>query len=736
MRDPLRGVSVRFKLPLAFLGVCLLAFGVGGYLVSTSARGALEGEILSHLKVRSRFHATMLEGELRALQRRAHDFASDGFIRTHFGQLEGARSRLREHLRANKLPLEPAFRNLALVGRERREVFLAEPSGDEWAREVPERVHAQRDWFSGSLATDERGRAPTLVIATPVASLAGDRVLGSLVVQIDVATWIERALASSARSPKPGVAEKIEPELTLRVKDRGGNTLEIPPSWVAGREDIHAGPLRVSPSAPEPPAANIGMGGVLSQHFPISLNGWSLESELRRSDALAAVSGLQARFLFVGLILATVTCLVLLLPMRFLARPIRQLHDAALRIRKGDFGARVPVESSDEIGELSHSFNLMAAAVEQQTEELRAAAASLEQGKNELAIERDRLRAVIHSMRDALIVIDADGKPEVWNAAAEPLVSSVVGGQPDLDAHRMCTHRNGAAADSNGAASACRACLFDPGAPPRSCLIDSGSLSFEVQSTRLGSNAGGRAGRVLVARDITERVDRDEQEIHQERLAVLGEVAAVMAHELNNPLAAIRMYTQMLASKLDSASPLHEDVSVIERNIQTCSHTIRELLDYATGATPEVGPVDVHACLRDVTGFLRAFRERRDRELVLDLHAEHALVVGDEVQLRQVFVNLVLNALQAGGEGPVHLTTSLEGDHLIIDVSDSGPGIPPEIGDSVFRPFFTTKARGRGTGLGLSTARRITEIQGGGLELKDGRAGHTTFRVRLLRDVS
>ena len=206
-----------------------------------------------------------------------------------------------------------------------------------------------------------------------------------------------------------------------------------------------------------------------------------------------------------------------------------------------------------------------------------------------------------------------------------------------------------------------------------------------------------------------------------------------MAHELNNPLAAIRMFSQMIGERLSPDSPLREDVSVIERNTETCSRTIRELLDYATGATPEVRQVDIHSCLRDVSSFLRAFRERKETELVLDLAAEDPVVLGDEVQLRQVFVNLIMNALQAVGEGTVSVTTGLENGHMIVDVKDTGPGVDPAIESAIFRPFYTTKPRGSGTGLGLSTARRITEIQGGGLELLDGRPGSTTFRVRLLR---
>ncbi len=742
MRDPLRNVSVRFKLVFAFLGVCLLAFGVGGYLVSTSARSSLENEILSLLRLRSRFHVTMLEGDLRALNRRARDFASDGFIRTRFEGLDADRGEhpdeglvcaaLRQHLLENKLPLEPAFLNIALAGRDGGGVFLADAASGSWTSDLPRAAFAEEDWFSGLLPAAGSEGAPTIVISTPLSSLSGDRDIGTLLIHVDVGVWIAGALAASS-----GEGEQVTPGFGMRLSDGAGRVLDVPLDWVQNpppisRRAVQSSPgLRVRTLDPARGASHAPPPGVLSQSLPIELNGWSLETTLNARDALTAVSGLQARFLAVGIALTAAAAVLLLFPMRFLARPIRELHDAAIQLREGDFRARVPVNSSDEIGELSRSFNLMADAVEERTEKLRSAAQSLEQRKNELRTERDRLHAVIHSMRDALVVLDPDGIPEVWNRAAEPLLSVAREGGSELSAHRRClqAEESGATAETHP----CLGCLFEPSAPPRSCLIDAGSQVFEVHSTRLGVDANGRQGRVLVARDVTDRIAQDEREIHQERLSVLGEVAAVMAHELNNPLAAIRMFAQMVESGLPEDSPLREDVAVIERNTQACTRTIRELLDYATGATPEVGPVDVHTCLREVAGFLRAFRERRDVDLVLELEAEDPIVRGDEVQLRQVFVNLVLNALQAVGEGTVRVRTRLDSGHLVVDVEDTGPGIDPEIGESVFRPFYTTKPRGSGTGLGLSTARRITEIQGGGLELADGRPGRTTFRVRLLR---
>ena len=748
MRDPLRNVPVRYKLVFTFLGVCLLAFGVGGFLVSRSARESLEREILTLLRFQSQFYARVLDGDLRALGLRSRDFASDGYIRSRFGELSGeapppdpkaVEKALRKHLLENKLPLEPAFLNLALADSSGEQLFVADPADVAWTSTLPPEAFGHLDWSSGLLPSQEEEGPPAIVLGTPLSSLDGKRQIGSLFVKIHSGVWIAHALASIQAG-----AELSDSEFRLRLIDRGGQSLDIPRKLIThpvvpidGQGVQKMVGLRVRGPGAARSLVDAGARGILSQNFPVTFNGWSLETSLKTEEALRAVSGLQAKFLLVGLSLTGAACLILLFPMRFLARPIRQLRDAAKNIREGDFSARVPVESRDEIGELSHSFNRMAEAVEEHAEKLEASAQSLKQRKNELSKERDRLNAVIHSMRDGLMVLDADGVPEVWNAAAEPLRAVVQNEGRELSAHRNCERANAAlpfeAEGGGGDRHPCLSCMFEPAAPPRSCLLDAGPFVYEIHSSRLSAEADGRSGRVLVARDVTDRAQQDEREIHQERLAVLGEVAAVMAHELNNPLAAINMFAQMAASKLPEDSPLRDDITVIERNTETCTRTIRELLDYATGATPEVGPVDVHESLSEVASFLRAFRESQDTELELQLEAPDPVVIGDEVQLRQVFVNLVLNAMQAVGEGHVRVRTWNDNGHLAVDVQDDGPGIPDHVAEAVFRPFYTTKARGSGTGLGLSTARRIAEIQGGGLELVDNRAGHTTFRVRLLR---
>lgn len=740
MRDPLHQVPVRYKLPLMFVSVCLLAFGVGGYLVSGSARQALEGEISARLEFQSRAYATALEGRLQTLARRTEDFASDGYIRDHTESLlrlsasQGGlrvREELRAHLIENKLPLEPAFEDLCLVSADGR-VLLA--TGDspptDFLEDVAAGNAAEPSSFSGFLAGDGEHGA-RIFISTPVFSRRGERILGRLVSWVYPAVWITSAMKAS------GIAgdEHGDP-VRLQLVDSARRHLVVDPALIAangpgiGSELLRSNyGLELADSERASQLVNSGghVGyGVIATSYPVGKSGWSLKVTLVPNSAFAAVSGLQSRFLGFGIVLALLASALLFFPMRFLAGPLLRLSDAARRLRDGDFSTRVAIESSDEIGELGGSFNSMADAVQERTERLQKTAEDLRDRQRELSAERDQMRAVISSMRDGLVVLDADGTPVVHNRAAAPILRQILDLNMELRPHHVCDMRERKLQD-------CRGCLFDPDGVPRSCVLEASGGVYEVHATRLAPDKDGRSGRVLVSRDLSDRITQDERQIHQERLAVLGEVAAVMAHELNNPLAAINMYNQMTADEVEADSEVAANSLVIQRNVQSCKRAIRELLDYSTDTTPEIVAVDIAATLEDVSIFLRPIRERSNVNLRVSADEGLHAVMGDEVQIRQIFVNLIVNALQAIGErgGTINVVAREADGHIFVDVSDDGPGIDEDVREQIFRPFFTTKARGDGTGLGLPTSRRIAEMYGGGLELLSSGSSGTRFRVRL-----
>lgn len=229
-----------------------------------------------------------------------------------------------------------------------------------------------------------------------------------------------------------------------------------------------------------------------------------------------------------------------------------------------------------------------------------------------------------------------------------------------------------------------------------------------------------------------ERLPQADQQAHQERLSVLGEITAVAAHDINNLLSSISMFSQMLLDGLDASSPLHPHARVVHRNTVSCARTVRSLLDMAATSPPVPEDFDVHDLVDEVVELLRPVARQRGTVLQVDAEATDSVLCANELQLRQALVNLVMNAIQAAAKtkrGTVTVGTSNRAGELVLRVGDNGPGIPGELRERVFEPFFTTKPRGEGTGLGLPTTKRIIEAHGGRLILRNGRGGGTVFEM-------
>jgi len=725
MRDPLARVPIRYKLTLGFVSLCLVTYLVSSWLVSSSARATLREQILERLSAASEARAHLVQEALATVTARARDFASDGLVREQTQRLAAqpgapsadAAEPLQRHLLANKLPLAPTLVGLAVVADDGRVLARAGDANPVGLLEAPVAAAATSDQGT-SIGGFERGPdgSPRFSIATVLMSLDRARRVGRLVAVVDAARWLrEVPLAGSSTPDAPAI----------RLVDRRGMELEVSrdPGGV-----VHARLVGPSDAGARGEGAD-GAGEHFSRSWPVALSGWTAFAELDATHAFAPASELQSRFLGAGLVVAAVAAAILLVQMRFLVRPLGLLRDAARRLTDGDFRARVEVASEDEVGELGRAFNVMAEAVQDRTERLERTAADLNARKDELARERDRLDTMVHSMQDPLILFDDAGRVVLSNAAAAPMLPMLSGHAP-RDAAVLC------AQGERNEPRDCVACLSQGHLARQTCRIEVGARIFEVLATRIPS-AKGWLGRLLVARDVTEMVTLDERQARQERLAVLGEVAAVVAHELNNPLSAIAMYAQMMDDELPAGSPFREHVDVVRRNTQTCSRTIRGLLDWAYSADPEVTETDVHVVVEDALRFVRPLLHRAHVVVEERRGLADAVVHADETRLRQVLVNLVLNASQAseGRGGKIAIATSEtdDGRTVVIDVTDDGPGIPPERRDRIFEAFFTTKPAGEGTGLGLPISRRIVEGHGGTLDLVEAEPGRTTFRIRLPR---
>jgi signal transduction histidine kinase len=230
----------------------------------------------------------------------------------------------------------------------------------------------------------------------------------------------------------------------------------------------------------------------------------------------------------------------------------------------------------------------------------------------------------------------------------------------------------------------------------------------------------------------------------RDRLAALGQMAAGLAHEVKNPLGAIKGAAQLLSDPLDhsrNAAVEQEFVGIILEEVERLDRVVGSVLDYARPSKGELGAVNVNAVVRRTVTVLASDRAE-ECEIVTELSDELPLARADAEQLRQVLINLVRNAVQAmGGQGTVSVRTAtyseppsavagtLGGTWVEVSVRDRGPGIAPQVLKNLFVPFFTTKERG--TGLGLAISQRMVEEMGGRIEVNSDLGDGATFSVRL-----
>ena len=228
----------------------------------------------------------------------------------------------------------------------------------------------------------------------------------------------------------------------------------------------------------------------------------------------------------------------------------------------------------------------------------------------------------------------------------------------------------------------------------------------------------------------------------QEKLAVLGTLTAGIAHEIRNPLTSLKARLYTLEKQLQSVPAARKDTDIIGAEIARLERIVQDALSFARPADPKLELLAADTLLREVQGLMSTSLESRAVQLVVESSPE-LLIRADSGHLKQVLINLVRNAAEAiDGAGTVTLRARparalLEGretDAVILEVSDTGKGIPPEIEKRLFDPFFSTKEAG--TGLGLPIAVRIVERHGGMIQYQT-RPGHgTTFGVVLPREIN
>lgn len=247
-----------------------------------------------------------------------------------------------------------------------------------------------------------------------------------------------------------------------------------------------------------------------------------------------------------------------------------------------------------------------------------------------------------------------------------------------------------------------------------------------------------------IARQIAIHVERWEVELHRQgleeqlrhadRLATIGQFAAGVAHEINEPLGSILGFAQLALKSPNLGEQLNADLAQIVDAALRAREIVRKVLLFARQTPPQMAPCNLNRVVDEAIFLLEASGERRGVEFVQDLSSDLPEVHADPVQMRQVLVNLLVNAVQAiAGEGTITVQTRSAEDCVELTVADTGCGIPEKIIRKIFDPFFTTKEIGEGTGLGLAVVHGIVIAHRGTIQVSSEPGKGSQFLVRFPR---
>jgi len=261
-------------------------------------------------------------------------------------------------------------------------------------------------------------------------------------------------------------------------------------------------------------------------------------------------------------------------------------------------------------------------------------------------------------------------------------------------------------------------------------VVEATRTAFRVTRIPFLGAEGAEEGAFLVLRPF----DQADGDTNANQLATLSELAAGVAHEINNPLTTISGWMQIFLADAREDDPIRSQFASIQEELDRIARIVDKLLVFAQKPSAEVELVDSNETIRNVASFLEHQMLNANVQVTLELAPCVSCIEGNPSELKQVLLNLLLNARQAMSEGgQVRITTcpSADGGFVEIRVEDSGHGVPAEIQGQLFQPYFTTRREEGGTGLGLSVSREIIRRMKGDLELESTSPAGSTFLIRL-----
>jgi PAS domain S-box-containing protein len=369
----------------------------------------------------------------------------------------------------------------------------------------------------------------------------------------------------------------------------------------------------------------------------------------------------------------------------------------------------------------------------------------IKQELEEVEASEQRYRQIVESAHDAVVVLDENNRIKFFNRRLIQLTHYTPEELTGMDLRKIMEEPAfGQIIDTVLAPS-----KEAEGSVPFTADVfqrDGGKRKAEVSAAQFELPAG-KVHTIIYLKDVTEKKQMEEGLIRSERLRALGEMAAGVAHDLNNVLGAVLGRIQLIQLELRRekedkeflhGGSLQKELEIIEQAVKDGAHTINKIQEFTRSKTDESRfiPVDINEVLEGVFEFLKT--KIKDEADAKGIHNEvrmvkHPLppVMGNPAELREVFLNLLLNSMDAMPRGgTITLRTEPRNGHVTVEVSDDGVGMPESVRHRIFDPFFTTKGVQR-SGLGLSVSYGIIRGHHGEIEVESGEGLGTTFRINL-----
>jgi len=264
-----------------------------------------------------------------------------------------------------------------------------------------------------------------------------------------------------------------------------------------------------------------------------------------------------------------------------------------------------------------------------------------------------------------------------------------------------------------------------------------GNKAYSTLTVNAGSHQNPSDDRGVINFSVTDKEQKklmENQMAQADKLASIGQLSAGIAHEMNNPLGIILGYTQLLLRDENPRTEQYKDLKTIEKHVKSCKSIVEDLLSFARSSKPEREVINIHEAIDDVLNFIVQHSDLAKVEIIKDYDIIIPPILINERKIKQVFMNLIMNAKHAVGKtGSIRVITKLNRskNRAFIKVIDTGYGIEKKNLSRIFDPFFTTKPTGEGTGLGLSVSYGIIKNHDGEILVESRRGKGSTFTVVL-----